>query len=86
MTSDVLLLSRTERWPEDPFNTLQAVHRLVFQRLSVMDPTEQRKRRVVNGRTWTVRTVMRRLLEHEYEHYGQIKEIMAGLGGDRPPE
>jgi len=86
MTSDVLLLSRTERWPEDPFNTLQAVHRLVFQRLSVMDPAEQRKQRVVNGRTWTTRTVMRRLLEHEYEHYGHIKEIMAGLGGDRPPE
>jgi len=86
MTSDVLLLSRTERWPEDPFNTLQAVHRLVFQRLSVMDPAEQRKQRVVNGRTWTTRTVMRRLLEHEYEHYGQIREIMAGLGGDRPPE
>ncbi|HUQ16289.1 MAG TPA: type II toxin-antitoxin system HicB family antitoxin [Candidatus Saccharimonadales bacterium] len=86
MTSDVLLLSRTERWPEDPFNTLQAVHRLVFQRLAVMDPAEQRRTRVVNGRTWTTRTVMRRLLEHEYEHYGQIKEIMAGLGGDRPPE
>jgi len=86
MTSDVLLLSRTERWPEDPFNTLQAVHRLVFQRLSVMDPSDQRKQRVVNGRTWSTRTVMRRLLEHEYEHYGHIKEIMAGLGGDRPPE
>jgi len=86
MTSDVLLLSRIERWPDDPFNTLQAVHRLVFQRLSVMDPAELRRQRVVNGRTWTVRTVMRRLLEHEYEHYGQIKEIMAGLGGDRPPE
>lgn len=86
MTTDVLLLSRTERWPEDPFNTLQAVHRLVFQRLSVMDPAELRRQRIVNGRTWTARTVMRRLLEHEYEHYGHIKEIMAGLGGDRPPE
>lgn len=86
MTTDVALLSRTERWPDDPFNTLQAVHRLVFQRLAVMDPAEQGRQRIVNGRTWTVRTVMRRLLEHESEHYGQIKEIMAGLGGDRPPE
>ncbi|HEY8656159.1 MAG TPA: type II toxin-antitoxin system HicB family antitoxin [Candidatus Limnocylindria bacterium] len=86
MTGDVSILARIERWPDDPFNTLQAVHRLVFQRLSVMDPADLAKRRIVNGRTWTVRTVMRRLLEHEYEHYGQIKEIMSGLGGDRPPE
>lgn len=86
MTGDVSILSRIERWPDDPFNTLQAVHRLVFQRLSVMDPADLGKQRVVNGRTWTVRTVMRRLLEHEYEHYEQIKGIMAGLGGDRPPE
>jgi hypothetical protein len=29
---------------------------------------------------------MRRLLEHEFEHYNHIREIMAALGGDRPPE
>jgi hypothetical protein len=29
---------------------------------------------------------MRRMLEHEFEHYAHIKEIMAALGSDRPPE
>jgi len=29
---------------------------------------------------------MRRILEHEYEHLGQIREIVTALGSDRPPE
>jgi hypothetical protein len=38
------------------------------------------------GRRWTTRRVMRRMLEHEFEHYQHIKEIMVALGADRPPE
>ncbi len=85
MEADIEFLSKLERWPEDPFNSLQAVHRLIFQRFSVMEPSDW-KDHVVMGRRWTTRRVMRRLLEHELEHYGHIKEIMAALGADRPPE
>ncbi len=85
MEADIQFLSKLERWPDDPFNSLQAVHRLIFQRFSVMEPNDWKDHEVM-GRRWTTRRVMRRLLEHEFEHYGHIKEIMAGLGADRPPE
>ncbi|MDQ6859229.1 MAG: type II toxin-antitoxin system HicB family antitoxin [Chloroflexota bacterium] len=85
LQTDVTLLARLEKWPTNPFATLQAVHRLAFQRFSVMEPDDWVDH-TVQGRRWTTRRVMRRLLEHEYEHYGHIKEIMAALGSDRPPE
>jgi predicted RNase H-like HicB family nuclease len=85
MSSDTEFLAKLERWPDDPFGTLQATHRIAFQRFSVMEPGDWRDHTIM-GRRWTTRRVMRRLLEHEFEHYGHIKEIMAALGGDRPPE
>ena len=63
----------------------QAAHRIVFQRFSVMEASDWVDHEVM-GRRWTTKRVMRRLLEHEFEHYGHIKEIMAALSSDRPPE
>ena len=83
LATQATLLSRLERWPDDPFNTLQAVHRLVFQRFTVMEPREAKGTKVINGRPWTVRRVMRRLLEHAWEHYGHIQEIIAALERSR---
>lgn len=80
MTGEVRFLSRLERWPDDPFNTLQAVHRLVGQRFTVMEAPEERRRWEVMGTPFTVRRVMRRLLEHHWEHYLQVREILAALG------
>jgi predicted RNase H-like HicB family nuclease len=85
MEAELEFLSKLERWPDDPFNSLQAVHRLVFQRFSVLEPNDWKDQEVM-GRRWTTKRVMRRLLEHEFEHYTHIKEIMAALGSDRPPE
>jgi len=85
MASDVEFLAKLEKWPDDPFGTLQATHRIAFQRFSVYEPGDWVDHTVM-GRRWTTRRVMRRLLEHEFEHYLHIKEIMAALGGDRPPE
>jgi len=82
MNTQASLLSRLEQWPKDPFNTLQAIHRVVFQRFTVMEPKDAARRWTVRGRPWTVRRVMRRLLEHEWEHYGHVKEIIAALGRD----
>jgi predicted RNase H-like HicB family nuclease len=83
MTTQAALLSRLEKWPTDPFNTLQAVHRLVFQRFTVMDANAAKGLKTIRGRPWTVRRVMRRLLEHEWEHYGHLKEIIAALERSR---
>jgi len=85
MSADVEFLAKLEKWPDDPFGTLQATHRIAFQRFSVMEPTDWKDHTIMGSR-WTTRRVMRRMLEHEFEHYGHIKEIMAALGGDRPPE
>jgi predicted RNase H-like HicB family nuclease len=85
MESDVGFLAKLEKWPGDPFGTLQATHRIAFQRFSIMEASDWVDHEVM-GRRWTTKRVMRRMLEHEFEHYNHIKEIMAALGGDRPPE
>ena len=79
MTTDIALLSRLEKWPDDPLSAYQAVHRIIVQRFSVMEPDDWRDH-TISGRRWTTKRVMRRLLEHEFEHYQQIREIMAALG------
>jgi predicted RNase H-like HicB family nuclease len=78
MTTDIALLSRIEKWPDDPFTAYQAVHRIIVQRFSVMEPDDWRDH-TISGRRWTSKRVMRRLLEHEFEHYGHMKEIIAAL-------
>jgi len=85
MATDVEFVSKLEKWPDDPFGALQATHRIAFQRFSVMEPSDFVDHTIM-GRRWTTRRVMRRLLEHEFEHYQHIKGIMAALGADRPPE
>jgi predicted RNase H-like HicB family nuclease len=86
MLTEASLLSRLEKWPADPYNTLQAVHRMAFQRFTVMEPPDTDLDHVVMGRRWTTRKVMRRILEHEFEHLEHIKEIVAALGANRRPE
>jgi uncharacterized damage-inducible protein DinB len=86
MLTEAELLARLEKWPQDPFNTLQAIHRVAFQRFTVMEPADTALDHTVMGRRWTTRKVMRRMLEHEFEHLGHIKEIVSALGADRPPE
>lgn len=86
METEVALLSKLEKWPDREFATLQAVHRLAFQRFTVMDPEDTGIDHTIEGRRWSTRKVMRRILEHEYEHLGQIREIVTALGSDRPPE
>jgi predicted RNase H-like HicB family nuclease len=86
MLTEASLLSRLEKWPADPYNTLQAVHRMAFQRFTIMEPPDTDLDHLVMGRRWTTRKVMRRILEHEYEHLEHIKEIVAALGAGRPRE
>ena len=81
MTTDIALLSRLEKWPDDPLTSYQAVHRIIVQRFSVMEPEDWRDH-TIGGRRWTTKRVMRRLLEHEFEHYQHMKEIIAALGDD----
>ena len=83
MTTQASLLSRLEKWPDDPFNTLGSIHRVVYQRFTSMEPADTKGLKVIRGRPWTVRRVMRRILEHEWEHLGHVQEIIAALGRNR---
>lgn len=85
MNTEASLLSRLEKWPDRDFATLQAVHRMAFQRFSILDPEDTGTQHRIFQFRWSTRKVMRRILEHEYEHMQHVKEILAALGGDRQP-
>lgn len=74
--TEASLLTRLEAWPENEFAAIQAVHRMVFQRFSVMEPNDTDRERRILGQRWSPRKVMRRLLEHEYEHFRQIRDVL----------
>ncbi len=76
--TEVSLLARLEKWPGTDFATLQAVHRMAFQRFTAMEPEDWVDHEVF-GKRWTTRRVMRRILEHEFEHYQHIKDLIAAL-------
>lgn len=80
MVTETALLSRLEPWPGGGFATLQAVHRMAFQRFSVMEPEDTGGEHRIQGGRWTVRRVMRRILEHEYEHVLEIRERLTSQG------
>jgi uncharacterized damage-inducible protein DinB/predicted RNase H-like HicB family nuclease len=87
MTTEVTYLSRMERWPDKggDLPTLQAAHRMAFQRFSILEPADTHGTHRVLDQRWSTRRVMRRILEHEFEHLNHIQEILGELGGDRQP-
>ncbi len=72
-------LSKLERWPDGELATFRAVHRMIVQRFAAKDAPAAAVDHTIRGNQWTTRRVMRRLLAHEYEHLGQIREILAAL-------
>ena len=72
MTTDISLLARIEKWPDDPFTGLSSGtphHRPALQR----DGARRLARSHDQRPRWTSKRVMRRLLEHEFEHYVSYK-------------
>jgi predicted RNase H-like HicB family nuclease len=85
MSTEAALVGKLEKWP-DNVGALQAVHRMAFQRFSILEPADTAIDHRIAGVRWSTRRVMRRILEHEYEHMEQIREILAELGSQRAPE
>lgn len=85
MATEAELLGKLEKWP-DNLGALQAVHRMAFQRFSILEPEDTAIDHRIAGVRWSTRRVMRRILEHEYEHLEHIREILAQLGSQRAPE
>jgi hypothetical protein len=61
----------------DPLDALDRLHALEVQRLASMTPTERREVIMRGQSPWSVRSAVRRMLEHAWEHY---VEIAARLG------
>ena len=78
--TEAALLSRLEPWPRGGFASAKAVHRLVAQRFGVMEPEDTAGEHRILGRRWSARKVMRRLLEHQYEHLRQIRDLLGEAG------
>ncbi len=57
--------------------TLETVRRWAQRRLREMTREERGALRLHDGEEWTARKVLRRFLEHEREHSGQLREMMA---------
>lgn len=85
LATEAVLLGKLEKWP-DNMGALQAVHRIAFQRFSILEPEDTGIDHRISGARWSTRRVMRRILEHEFEHMEHIKEILAELGSQRAPE
>lgn len=66
----------TIQGPSDPLENLAAVRQVALARLSQLNPEE---RSAVNGSggwdRWTALKVFRRFLEHEREHYDQLRAL-----------
>lgn len=72
------LRSRLGAWPADPLARLAQVRVLAVRRLEALGEKEfQRVHRAPWGETWTARKVLRRFLEHERQHYDQLRHVLA---------
>jgi hypothetical protein len=58
----------------NPLDALDRLHALELERLNTMD-AEERAAVIMRGQSpWTVRSALRRMLEHGWEHYVEIAE------------
>ena len=76
-------LGLADRLPEqppdvDPMPLLDETRRQVLNVLNGLDDTWLSKAVTVDGETWTLRKVLRRLREHEAEHLARVRSILAG--------
>ncbi len=74
-------LGLAERLPEqpadaDPLPVLDDTRRRVLNELNAVDDEWMNRTVVVDGETWTLRKVLRRLQEHEAEHLAQVQAIL----------
>jgi predicted RNase H-like HicB family nuclease/uncharacterized damage-inducible protein DinB len=67
----------------DPLLRLAEAQQEALTRLSALTPAELTRTIVHEGEPWTARKILRRFLEHEREHLGQVEEILGAYRGTR---
>lgn len=77
-------MSTAELWYTDrltephraPLDRLAITRRVALDRLDAVAPQNMGQVMTFDGEEWTLRKVLRRMLEHEQEHLAQIRELL----------
>ncbi|MBN1993025.1 MAG: type II toxin-antitoxin system HicB family antitoxin [Anaerolineae bacterium] len=77
--ADLWYTDRLKRWPEAPLFRLAATRGIALERLRALQPTDFGNFTIYDGKKWTPRKVMRRMLEHEREQIQQIRALLAAM-------
>jgi len=77
-------IQRLQKWPQDPFERLEATHRYLLSELGSLGPEELNRLTTHYGQKWMPRKVLR-LLPTYYHFQNEIikKELMAMTKGDK---
>jgi predicted RNase H-like HicB family nuclease/uncharacterized damage-inducible protein DinB len=74
--ADLWYTDRLKRWPEAPLFRLAATRGVALERLRALTEAELTNITIYDGKKWTPRKVMRRILEHEREQIHQIRTLL----------
>jgi predicted RNase H-like HicB family nuclease/uncharacterized damage-inducible protein DinB len=75
--ADLWYTERLKRWPEAPLFRLAATRGVALERLRALSEADLNNFTIYDGKKWTPRKVMRRILEHERERIQQIRALLA---------
>jgi predicted RNase H-like HicB family nuclease/uncharacterized damage-inducible protein DinB len=75
--ADLWYTDRLKRWPEATLFRLAATRGVALERLRGLDEKHLNGFTIYDGKKWTPRKIIRRMLEHEREQMQQIRELMA---------
>jgi predicted RNase H-like HicB family nuclease/uncharacterized damage-inducible protein DinB len=77
--ADLWYTDRLKRWPEAPLFRLAATRGVALERLRALADEDLNNFTIFDGKKWTPRKVMRRILEHEREQIQQIRALLAAM-------
>jgi len=74
--SDLWYTDRLKQWPDAPLYRLVATRGVALERLRAVPETGRGRVVRYQGEDWTMRKVIRRMLEHEREHIAQLRTMI----------
>ena len=75
--ADLWYTDRLRRWPEATLFRLAATRGVALERLRALNEEHLNNFTIYDGKKWTPRKIIRRMLEHEREQIQQIQTLLA---------
>jgi predicted RNase H-like HicB family nuclease len=69
-----------------PLDRLDVTRRISLDRLDALAPQDVGHVTIFEGEDWTLRKILRRMLEHQQEHLVQVRDLVARYNKDRLPQ